>query len=696
MSENVWVWVGHLWSSRVRLALNEYGDRITDIGIFGWEINSAGDLQENFDPTLLDEYRAKWPHIRWWLTIMNHGWAPIFDSLRNNQTAQNNLLNNLDQLLDDYPYAYGIDIDLERGGAYHNAEASEALFRNIRDVCHAKGRKVNADLPAMIGLNRSVGDENWCRYEQLGKILDHICIMSYGMAWTGSAPGPVSPRDWLEGTYTYATSVCSSSKISMGLPAYGFAWRIHDKPPFDNIPGGYRATVATYYGAQLYLNGTWVHDPAPQHHIPWLAFRDPYEHTPYALLHVYDWAEATGYDTATKVAASTYNRRDYLTRYGKPVGEPLWSIANQTEPAAQATYTLSPRKFRDRNGDWVGPKNGFTLTLELLQRPPESALIWDDDFRTAEIVASDFYARSGAWSQWPAENWDRQYSQARGSGTLDLAHNFNQSSLHVQARLQFPYSGIAGVHIGGIRAEITTAGRLRITRGGYTLASTTVTPPPVGRPAGQGRVVIGLRIRGSRARLYYGHTEQHVPLRLTAQIPTSALDGSVGLWAANTTWFDHLRVGDGWWYQPREAVQVEYLGQQQTLGRISRTGVTWDEGRNIFRPNSDIEEHETRTEEISPDWDFAHTPIDIEVGQTQQVAIHPLDVGCWMGRIFLVDAQGASILWYSDVESTAYWADRANHEYQLDGVCLWALGQEDLRLWERFKAGELPQETKIN
>ena len=38
-------------------------------------------------------------------------------------------------------------------------------------------------------------------------------IMSYGMAWAGSAPGPVSPRSWLEGIYDYATQVMDSDKI---------------------------------------------------------------------------------------------------------------------------------------------------------------------------------------------------------------------------------------------------------------------------------------------------------------------------------------------------------------------------------------------------------------------------------------------------------------------------------------------------
>lgn len=58
------------------------------------------------------------------------------------------------------------------------------------------------------------------------------------MAWAGSAHGPVSPRDWLEGIYDYAVSAMSPDKIFIGLPAYGWNWRIHDTP--ENLRVTYR------------------------------------------------------------------------------------------------------------------------------------------------------------------------------------------------------------------------------------------------------------------------------------------------------------------------------------------------------------------------------------------------------------------------------------------------------------------------
>lgn len=150
-------------------------------------------------------------------------------------------------------------------------------------------------------------------------------------------------------------------------------------------------------------------------------------------------------------------------------------------------------------------------------------------------------------------------------------------------------------------------------------------------------------------------------------------------------------MGDGWWYQPREAFTVRVGDQTWTVGRIPRTGVTWNNTKNVFRPNTDVEEHETRSRDIGLDWDFDHLPnFPIGLGETRQVIIRPLDVGCWLGRLFLCDSEGASIMWYSDVESTAHWIDRANYDWGLAGFALWALGQEDTRLWERLQGGHLP------
>lgn len=47
----------------------------------------------------------------------------------------------------------------------------------------------------MTSVNGSVGGENWRVYADLDDSCGTAAIMSYGMAWSGSATGPVSPKD---------------------------------------------------------------------------------------------------------------------------------------------------------------------------------------------------------------------------------------------------------------------------------------------------------------------------------------------------------------------------------------------------------------------------------------------------------------------------------------------------------------------
>lgn len=696
MSPGLFCWVGLVWNQRVRDVLDKYGDRITDISIFGWEVDATGKLTQIFNPALLDPYRTKWPHIRWWGCFMNHGYASVFTALQTSAAARAQLMHDLNGVIDTLPWLHGIDIDLERGGS--NVTATENLFSQITDTVHSRGKKVSAALPALTSTG-SIGGEHWVRYAQLGAMLDHLSIMSYDFSWAGSAPGPISPWSWMKEVYDWAVSQVPASKLSMGCPAYGRFWRLHDT--LANMGVAYRgASTASYPGAALWLDGTWVvdhpTDPNPQPHIGWMAYRDPDDPSPYAWIHVYDAMQAGEFlpGTASGIASDTWGGRQFTTRYPLAVGSPLWSMADQRAPSAGAAYRLTPLQFRDRTGAWAYPKAGLTLTIETLKRTPDSSCIWDDDFRSEGQISTSYYSKTGSWSQWPANNFDREYGQARvtsAGGTLDLNHNFTGRALHVQARGQLPAAGSWGVHIGNIRAVITNTGTLTLRNGGTILATTTVPAPGTSTTAGSGRAVVGLRIRGTHARVYASSSENAVPLRLEADIPAGALTGTVGISSPGAAWIDHLRVGDGWWYQPQEAVQVEMGDWKWTVGRIPRTNVQWD-GAGRFRPLTDVEESTTRTRDISLDWDYDHVrDYPISPGQIRQITIRPLDPSVWVGRIILGDSMGFGVLHYSDADYLAWLRDRAYHDYKLQGVAVWTLGQEDGRLWERLAGGALHQ-----
>ena len=86
---------------------------------------------------------------------------------------------------------------------------------------------------------------------------------------------------------------------------------------------------------------------------------------------------------------------------------------------------------------------------------------------------------------------------------------------------------------------------------------------------------------------------------------------------------------------------------------------------------------------ISLDYDFFHSDLlEISCGGNYTARIIPKDINIWISRLFLGDADGFSILYYQDVDSLVYWANQAAYRWKLRGMCMWSLGQEDMRLWE--------------
>jgi hypothetical protein len=653
-----------------------------------------------------------------------------------------------------------------------------------------------------------VDGENWCVYADLNDYCDTAAIMSYGMAWAGSAPGPVSPRDWLEGIYDYAISVMSPDKIFMGLPAYGWNWRIHDTP--ENLGITYRGVSNTYYAAKYWMTGVYnfTGDAPPQPFIPIVAYWDDYNKVPWALPHVYDYME--GWDAVSweyPLLKGVYNRRRYLTSYGKEqkaefgtiyidrngvpdeyegnviitdemasLGDdqasaeyrfeitkaayydvavrlcfpywdknaivitldgdsktfsenrlwwPYWrricwltlakgvflqegthavSISggvpgvqfygfrvcsgfSEYPFAGEASFILSPRRFKDVNGVMVEPDRGFKLTFEMLRRKPDSALIWYEDFRDRNILPENYWTvLDGEWDVWqdPDSTESRPYSQLEGYGKLAWKYD-GFSDVHIRARLAFPQnsSGRAGVFLGDIFCCLNyDTQRVELYQGTSLLGSYSTSfskTADADLRANPNMYTIEMRKRGNKVRIYSGAAST---LRFTVNVNSGS--GYAGYCSDNRTVCELLRLGDAWVYEPYERFDVELPdGTITGFGRLARTGVTWDDEFQVFSVNSDVEESATRSMDISMDYDFFHSQLlPLSCGNDYEVKIIPKDINIWISRLFLGDADGFSILYYQDVDSIVYWANEAAYRWKLRGIAIWSLGQEDMRLWE--------------
>lgn len=756
-------------------------------------------------------YINRYRHIKWLLTIANDGANSIFRALRDNTNgAQELFLSELIRIMKKYPWCDGIDIDLERGDDYSTHAESTAMFKNIYNTikAHDSSKLMNICLPGMTSVNGSVGGENWCVYGDLDPYCDTASIMSYGMAWSGSAPGPVSPRSWLEGIYDYAVTVMNPDKIFFGMPAYGWNWQIYDTP--ENLGKAYRGTSHTYYAAKYWMTGAYnfTDDAPPQPFIPIVAYWDNENKVPWALPHVYDYME--GRDTTRysyPLLSASYNGRQYLTAYGKQqksafgtvyvdhdampdsysgvvsvsnsvttlgdegaatyhftlaqagtydvavkLGFPFWdknsihisldgnevdfsenrlwwpywrttfwtvlkkgvSLSQGThtitislgakgvqfygfrvcssfseEPTVgEAEYTLAPRHFKDVNGDMVGPATGFKLTLEMLRRKADSALVWYEDFRDDNPLPQSYWTTlSGEWSVWQdtSSSMNRPYSQLEGTGQLAWNYN-NFSDIHLRAQIIFPetFSGKAGVFIGTIyccfnydnqRIELYEGSTLK---GSYATSFSKTSAANI--RSNPSFYTLEIRKRGNQVRVYSSASNA---LRFTATC--SDVTGYAGIRSDNKVHCQLLRLGDAWTYEPYERFDVLMPdGTFKTYGRLSRSNCSWDDEFQVFTLTADLEESATRSESISLDYDFFHSDMmpSIQCGKDYSVTIIPRDINIWISRLFLGDGDGFSILYYQDVDSLVYWANEAAYRWRLRGIAIWSLGQEDIRLWE--------------
>jgi len=811
-NRNVMAWT-FMGNTRMHQVLREKGNKLSHVGIFTFEVSADGTISETGTAvSAILPYVKKWPHIKWLLTIMNHGTASIFTALRENTNgAQDTFISEIVRIIDKYPWCSGIDIDLERGGELANRTKANVLFSRIYSTVKAKGANlhVNICLPGMTSVGGSVGGENWCVYADLDAYCDTAAIMSYGMSWAGSAPGPVSPRSWLEGIYSYAANAMNPDKIMMGLPGYGWRWQIYDTT--ENLGTTYRGTSLTYYAAKYWMEGLYNHtgDAPPQPFIPFFSYWDWTDMVPWGLLHVYDFMEGwdTSRETAEPTKHETYSGRKYLTTYlkqqkvsfgaisvdrnGVPdsysgnavIGEgyasvldeeavlkytfevptagtydvaveivyPRWdknsigisldgdsqmlsesrlyflywrkkfwrilksgvslsagkhtitvsggvpgvvfygfrvcSDFSQKATAGEVYYGLKPRKFMNVTGEMVQPDRAFKVTAEVLRRKPESALVWYEDFCDySEIPTNYFTVLDGSWKIWKDESSDRvrKYSQLEGSGKLALDYA-GFSEIHVRARFAFKSSGggKAGVFLGSIFCCINYDTQcVELYQGSKKLGSYTSSFSKTSNAdlrSDPSLYTVEMRIRGNMVRVYSGAA---YTLRFTATI--TAETGYVGFMAEKGVVCDLLRLGDAWYYEPYECFDITFPdGRQTTFGRCTRTGISWDNEFELFRVNSDVEEISTRSQDISMDYDFFHShEMSLECGNDYEMKVVPHDLNVWLSRMYLGDADGFSIMYYSDVDSIVYWANEAAYTYGVSGIAIWSLGQEDMRLWD--------------
>lgn len=119
----------------------------------------------------------------------------------------------------------GINLDFEAVPRRDRAALS-SFVGALYTAMHTAGYLTVISVPAEL---KDDPKDSWAGafdFATLGGEADILQLMTYDENGPWGPPGPVAGLDWVEPCVRYAVSVVPSSKISLGMPAYGYDWNL--------------------------------------------------------------------------------------------------------------------------------------------------------------------------------------------------------------------------------------------------------------------------------------------------------------------------------------------------------------------------------------------------------------------------------------------------------------------------------------
>ena len=204
--------------------LKENNSFLSTISPFAYKIKEDGTLN-NFNPSNAIKQNNT-PKVMVIANIKEKGgFSPeIAHIILSNRKIKSILINNIISEMKKENYVM-LNIDLE----YVKPEDKELFIEFIIDM-KAKLNEANKKLSVALAPKTSSFQKGLLYeahdYQQIGKIADYIIIMTYEWGYTYGEPMAVSPLPQVKSVIRYAKTVIPKEKIIMGIPNYGYDWKL--------------------------------------------------------------------------------------------------------------------------------------------------------------------------------------------------------------------------------------------------------------------------------------------------------------------------------------------------------------------------------------------------------------------------------------------------------------------------------------
>lgn len=180
-------------------------------------LDKSGNVTDSGDASLV-----KWAHEnnkQVWAMVGNRFQADVTHQLVSQEARRKAFMERIVHLSEKYRLD-GINLDFENVKASDRRDFS-VFIRELSQVLREKGVLLSVDVPPDLGNSWSAAYD----YEELGRHVDYLVIMTYDEHWSGSPrAGSVSSLPWFEQHLRNITARVPAKKIIAGMPLYTRDW----------------------------------------------------------------------------------------------------------------------------------------------------------------------------------------------------------------------------------------------------------------------------------------------------------------------------------------------------------------------------------------------------------------------------------------------------------------------------------------
>ncbi|RCX16579.1 spore germination protein [Anaerobacterium chartisolvens] len=226
--------------------VNEVGRHLTYLSPFSYQVSMDGTLNSINDNAAIQAARQYRVAPLMVITNFRDGNfdSDIARAILRSESIQDSLIRNVTEVMRNKGY-YGINIDFERIPP-EDRELYNSFLRRVTNALHAQNFYVSTALAPKTSDYQTGVWHGAHDYKAHGEIVDFVIIMTYEWGWSGGPPYAVAPIDKVREVLEYAVSVMPSNKIMMGIPLYGYDWKL----PY--VEGGpWARSISPVYAVEL-------------------------------------------------------------------------------------------------------------------------------------------------------------------------------------------------------------------------------------------------------------------------------------------------------------------------------------------------------------------------------------------------------------------------------------------------------------